>query len=558
MAARPVFDAAGVAAHGIGRGDFVALVFAGAIDELGDVAGHYTWNTARKFALTDHRLSATRDLARLEHSPLPEWPEDSVRPTPGVCFVFADANHPAVFSLRAQGGLEFEHFVTLPELTVETVRRRRLKIFLDEAGVRPVVMLGFGDQGRRVAEELVRPGRECVERYVVESDASRSNDAARFGLVGIAPDNERVANSAILSTPLARPWTFARIVADARRDGRAVLDNSLPWDNRREFEGVGPLRLTCAAARVLSTDSAWSSCGVPVQLLAARDDTRMLGGSSIRHLSSGHRLNIGMVRGEVLARASVSDALSKCFVRANTCWAGIDGQSNQHDAAVSIFAAREFLAEYLAHAVARVMPSDHRVALGATLFERTVMRTTTGRSLGAPFMTACEQTTVGLLAAAFSSDAPIVEIGSAIGGSTLLMAAATATGMGTGPEIVSIDPDAPTRPMMRALFEVEGHAERLRQVVKTSGEAIAELQQLAGKVGLVFIDGLHTAEAVLDDYVNYAALIRVGGCLAFHDADLRFNGIYRVVADRVMRDRRFRPLFMVDSIAAFQRVDIAE
>jgi predicted O-methyltransferase YrrM len=101
---------------------------------------------------------------------------------------------------------------------------------------------------------------------------------------------------------------------------------------------------------------------------------------------------------------------------------------------------------------------------------------------------------------------------------------------------------------------VEGYVARLRQVVKTSDEAIDELTSLRGRAGLVFIDGLHTEAAVGADFANYAPLVRPGGCLAFHDVDARFGGIYRAVGERVVGDARFRPLCMVDTIAVFERV----
>jgi predicted O-methyltransferase YrrM len=234
----------------------------------------------------------------------------------------------------------------------------------------------------------------------------------------------------------------------------------------------------------------------------------------------------------------------------------IDGQSNHHDATFAILSTRSFLSTFgvVARAVERVLPADTRHAMGSTAFENTVIRTTTGRSLGSPFMTACEQTAIGVLAAAFAAESPIIEVGSAIGGSTLLMAAATDAGERSGPEIWSVDPDAPTRHVMRALFEVEGYSTRLRQIVKTSDEAVGELASVRGKAGLVFIDGLHTEAAVASDFANYAEFVRPGGCIAFHDVDARFAGIFRVVAERVVTDGRFRPLFMVDTIAAFERI----
>ena len=103
-----------VSTHGIGRGEFAALVFSGARAALGDIPGHYTWDTPIKFALPDPRLGRADDFAPL--SQLPEWPAGDLRPIEGVCFVFADSTHPAVQRLREQGAEEFEHFVCLNRL----------------------------------------------------------------------------------------------------------------------------------------------------------------------------------------------------------------------------------------------------------------------------------------------------------------------------------------------------------------------------------------------------------------------------------------------------------
>lgn len=90
---RPDLDA--VARHGIGRGDYAAIVLSGSVDTFGEVAGSATWSTARRFALKDPRLPSDRCLARRDGSPYAPWTAE-VEPLPGVCFVFADAAHPGV------------------------------------------------------------------------------------------------------------------------------------------------------------------------------------------------------------------------------------------------------------------------------------------------------------------------------------------------------------------------------------------------------------------------------------------------------------------------------
>ena len=166
-------------------------------------------------------------------------------------------------------------------------------------------------------------------------------------------------------------------------------------------------------------------------------------------------------------------------------------------------------------------------------------------------MTACEQTALGLLAAAHSPDAPIIEIGSALGGSALLMAAATAP---SNAQICSIDPDRSARPVMQTVFELAGHAHRLRQITDTSFAAASLLTHLHAQAGLVFIDGLHTAAAVADDIDACAPLVRPGGCLVLHDADIRHPGVIHAAAERLTADARFQPLVWVDSLLAFRRL----
>ena len=175
-------DGAAIAAHGIGRGDFAALVFSGEVDAIGEAVGYCTWNTPRKFALPDPRVTPDRCLARHEGSPLPPWPIDRVRPTPGVCFVFADDDHPALDALRARDGAEHEHFVVLSRLTGAAMMARSVGMFLDAAGASPIVILGFGDQGVRMATTLVERGVDRARVHVADDRPDRQVVAANAGL----------------------------------------------------------------------------------------------------------------------------------------------------------------------------------------------------------------------------------------------------------------------------------------------------------------------------------------------------------------------------------------
>jgi predicted O-methyltransferase YrrM len=557
-------DLAAIAAHGLGRGDFAALVFSGSINGLSEAPGYCTWNTARKFALPDPRLPESEDLARAPGSPLPRWPEDRVRPLDGVCFVFTDDGHPAVDAIKARSGIDMEHFVVLSRLSGDEMLRTRLAKFRQTIGERPIVLLGFGDQGVRIAT-LLAQGGDASRIHVMDDRPDRQVAAAGMGLAALATSSPTLADAAVISSPLTRPRAFGPIIERAILDGRPVLDNAIQGDDQPELVASGKLWLTPCARRGVRVDGqsiATADHGLDLPISIIQDHDLRIGPHEVRCLASGRRAWIGPSPGSVPtldpAAPDPRDPLARSRARPRRVFVNIDGQSNHHDAAFAIFAAREFLSEFFGPAVHAILPSRHRAALGATPFERLVPRTATGRSLGSPYMTVCEQTALGVLARHYAGGgraaSPIVEIGSALGGSALLMAAGSAgLSLDDGPHLFSIDPDVPTRGAMRLLFTHEGATTRLTQIVKTSDEAIANLGHLADQAGLVFIDGLHTAAASAADFANYARLVRPGGCVAFHDCDLRHAGVFHTVAQIAATDRRFSLRCMVDTIAVFER-----
>jgi predicted O-methyltransferase YrrM len=557
-------EMAAIAAHGIGRGDFAAIVFSGPADVLGEVSGYGTWLASRKFAIPDPRLPAEQDLARQPGWPLSEWPAERVRPTPGVCFVFADDGHPAVDAIRARGGIEYEHFVVLTRLTLAALMRRRIDRFLDVAGPRQIVVLGYGDQGGRVVRELLDRGIPSQRLSIADDRPERQIAAANAGLRVVTLSDPQVPESAIISSPLARPAAFTQLVRDALRAGGPVLDNSLPWDGHAEFSTTEHVSRTGCAARSTILEGRRliaADHGLALPLCITQSCGLRVGERPVPALRSGFRATIATGNesgGLDLSRPHATDQLAHLIANVRHAFVHLEGQSNHQDAAFSILAARAFLMEFYPEAISEILPAEHRSQLGSTPFERTVTRTTTGRSLGSPYMTPCEQVAIGVLARQFCGSgfdgAPIIEIGSAIGGSTLLMAAATeGERPSDGPPIFSIDPDAATRPAMRALFEHAGYAPRLTQIVTTSDAAIDRLGHLAGRVGMVFIDGLHTRACSAADFAAYAPLLRPGGCIAFHDCDVRHAGVFRTVNQIAASDARFTVRCLVDTIAVFER-----
>lgn len=593
-------DLAAIARHGIGRGDYAALVFSGSVDALGEVAGSATWSTACRFALEDPRLSRADCLARREGSPFAHW-TNPIEPTPGVCFVLSDAEHPGAATLRSRGGIEFEHYATLDRLTTDALVDAQLHAFLSgmrgESGgaqstkPRGVVLLGYGDQGQRLAARVSAFG--CTV-FVVDAQPTRAEQAQRAGYTVIAPEDVLKHSLPIISTPLRRPVAFDSLLSSAREAGLPVLDNAQPWTLAREhaasdeFRTHGRVHLAAAADRICTVDKLRLSRtpGAPaVTLHAIRLDRRTFGETRVPHLHAGQRINLS--ESVDLHDPSPTDRLPGLFARADQAFIGIDGQSNQHDAALGVFAAREVLARLWPEEVRTLMPSDHRAALGANPFERLLARSITGRTLGAPYLSPIEQTTLGILAWVFSYDSPIIEIGSALGGSALLMAAATERLTGGGPGILSIDPDGDTRPAMRTLFRHEGLGSRLGILEKTSDEAVEDAgdflkgrrlfgvdaddriilmppprvpAQVPGRptmthdrAGVLFIDGLHTFEQARRDIQNYAPLIRPGGVLLMHDFDARFAGVARTITEIIAPNPRFTPIAIMDTIAVFQR-----
>jgi predicted O-methyltransferase YrrM len=195
--------------------------------------------------------------------------------------------------------------------------------------------------------------------------------------------------------------------------------------------------------------------------------------------------------------------------------------------------------------------------LGATSFERLLLNHLDHREMVSTMQSPTQRVTLGVVAAHHADDRPIIEIGSALGGSALHLAAATAVAGGcggAGPMIFSIDPDAPTREIMRFALQREGYGDRVEQVVATSDEAIGRLQHLRDDCGLIFIDGLHTAEAVHRDFRNYAPLVALGGALAFHDVCPALHSVMQAVVEHVLPDTRFSAMCLVDGLLVLERV----
>ena len=62
---------------------------------------------------------------------------------------------------------------------------------------------------------------------------------------------------------------------------------------------------------------------------------------------------------------------------------------------------------------------------------------------------------------------------------------------------------------------------------------------------VVFIDGAHTAHAVMCDYVNFGEIVRPGGLVLMHDSVWEGSADYKGSADALAEIDRFDPIYLV-------------
>ncbi len=555
--------------HGVGEGEYVALVFSGHKDVLGEAIGMPTWSTPRKFAFPDSRLEPEEDLARCEPRVLPAW-TGPVVPVPGVCFVLSDASHPLRRALADAGAMEHEDVLTLDTLSAEHLRVHRVRRWLAGVGNRPVALLGFGDQGSKLLDTLESLGVPARSVLVVDSDARRRALAASRGTQTSDAADERLGGCAIISSPLRRPRAFDGACSAARHGGRPVLDMSASMSGHSEFACGGAMSLTPGAHRTVNVQGSRVALrpGAPaLTLRVIREDLRSIGAARVPHLHGVQRLDLAPAHPDVgsaaewfdLGSAWTADRLGVHWSGFTRGFAGVDGQSNQHDAAIGVFAARAALMDAHPDAVRAILPSDRRASMGATALESHLMAAATGRTVAPPYLTPIELVTLAVYARACGSDAPIIEIGSALGGSAVLMALATQRGdaPSDGPSLFSIDPDRQSRSAMRLALEHAGVGSRVRMLERTSDDAAMEMGHAAasmGGAGLIFVDGLHTFEQCTRDAARYAPMVRPGGVMIFHDFDPRFAGVMRAVLEGPMRSPSLRLERIMDTIAVFRRI----
>jgi len=160
------------------------------------------------------------------------------------------------------------------------------------------------------------------------------------------------------------------------------------------------------------------------------------------------------------------------------------------------------------------------------------------------------------LAGAVPPGACIVEVGSYRGRST----AALALGAGGAP-VYAVEPHEAFEGVLggkfgpadrRAFFEnllYAGVVEKVR-LVNLSSEVVCG--GWTRPIGLLWIDGDHTAEGVRRDFEAWEPFLQPGGVVAFHDALDPEGGPARQV-ERLRGDGGYEPVAAVDALVALRR-----
>ena len=539
--------------HPICRGEFPVLIFSGSADILGDLAGEPTALAQHKFIMGDPRLPVGEDFAACCGIGLPHWPFERLQPTAGACFVFSDAGHPYIGNLRQRGGVAGQHWIVSNEAILQTDLTERLLAFAQRIPtVGPIVVLGYGQQGREIARTMVEQCGVKPARLLVHDGSTDSQMRARLDGFSAECFSSLPSDAcAAIYSPLSHHRQLAQLAARARIAGLPVFNNVQSQLGLRHFQPCGIDLMDRAAIQTLSCINRTiqlmnSDLALPCSI--ARLEQRKFGDSEILNLSTGeNHLLCGPAQAIDLSGPALLHSLDPAtFLRTCRAFVGIG-----HRASHGMFAARQLAAQLWPQATGSIFPAEHEVELGSTGFERMLRNHLDAREIVCTMQTPAQRIMLGVAARHYACDRPLIEIGSALGGSALLMAAATE---GADSPIHSIDPDAATRDIMRFAFEREGHAARLHQIIATSDAAVPQLHHLCGEAGLVFVDGLHTSAGVLADFELYSPMVAPGGALIFHDVAPQIHSVMRMVLGLALRDRRFEPKCLVDGLMIFERL----
>ena len=155
-----------------------------------------------------------------------------------------------------------------------------------------------------------------------------------------------------------------------------------------------------------------------------------------------------------------------------------------------------------------------------------------------------ESATLYDLASRCTGRGVIVEIGSFKGRSTVSLALGTREGASL--PIFAIDPHrGPSYEEFRENIRRAGVEDQVTQVRQASQEALAAIGD--HPIELLFIDGNHTYDMVLQDFALFVPRVIEGGWVAMHDTISSFPGSKRVAEQLMYRSHNFTGVRFVPS-----------
>jgi MMP 1-O-methyltransferase len=154
------------------------------------------------------------------------------------------------------------------------------------------------------------------------------------------------------------------------------------------------------------------------------------------------------------------------------------------------------------------------------------------------------------LARACRGDGVIVEIGSWKGKSTVCLGLGSRAGSSV--PVYAIDPHADYRfGDFKTNVDRAGIAELVRPIASLSQPAAEDFDE---SIELLFVDGSHEYDLVLEDFEKWVPKVVDGGWVAFHDTTWT-RGPRKVVGDAIYRSHRFKDVrFVVGSITLARKV----
>jgi predicted O-methyltransferase YrrM len=147
------------------------------------------------------------------------------------------------------------------------------------------------------------------------------------------------------------------------------------------------------------------------------------------------------------------------------------------------------------------------------------------------------------------SAAFIVEIGALEGRSAISLALGTLAS-GTGSTVLSVDPNRNKN------FAPNLERAGVLAVVRTVDRRSHDARPLVGdgSVDVLFVDGLHTYEGVLQDIDDWAPTLVAGAIVAFNDVG--FPNVQRALRERVVKTgSRYRNPYLAENTLFFDYVD---